>query len=87
MFPVSLKLSSSVRFRFKRYCTKATEERSAETLTSDNDEVYREETHRSDDDDEEKVEDGGSRRNVSYWSDALNLGIREPVYEVCDLSF
>ncbi|KAD7479666.1 hypothetical protein E3N88_02813 [Mikania micrantha] len=85
VFSVPSKVSSNGRFR--RYCAKSTEERAPETLTGDSDEIYRAETHRSSDD-EEKAEDGGYRRNVSYWSDALNLGIREPVYEVWNvLSF
>ncbi|PWA93988.1 Magnesium transporter MRS2/LPE10 [Artemisia annua] len=75
--------------RFKTYCTKSTEERSATEIFSnensdDDDDEYRE------DDVEEKVEDngvgggGGYRRSVS--SDALYLGIREPVYEVVEVS-
>ncbi|KAL8193649.1 hypothetical protein R6Q57_026784 [Mikania cordata] len=83
VFSVPSKVSSNGRFR--RCCVKSTEERAPETLTGDSDEIYREETHRSSDD-EEKAEDGGYRRNVSYWSDALNLGIREPVYEVVEVS-
>ncbi|KAK9061583.1 hypothetical protein SSX86_018766 [Deinandra increscens subsp. villosa] len=89
---VALRNSADILFpvpsstgRFRRYCTKSTEDRAAESIASDNDEVYREETSQSSDD-EEKVEDGGSRRNVSYLSDALNLGIREPVYEVVQVS-
>ncbi|KAF5770133.1 putative Mg2+ transporter protein, CorA-like/Zinc transport protein ZntB [Helianthus annuus] len=81
LFP---KISASGRFR--AWCTRSTEE----TLTSDNDEVYREDTEtdtrRSSDDDEDKAEDGGSRRNITYWSDSLNIGIREPVYEVVEVS-
>ncbi|KAJ0657246.1 putative Mg2+ transporter protein, CorA-like/Zinc transport protein ZntB [Helianthus annuus] len=78
------KISPAVRFR--AWCTRSTEE----TLTSDNDEVYREDTEtdtrRSSSDDEDKAEDGGFRRNVTYSSDSLNLGIREPVYEVVEVS-
>ncbi|KVI09302.1 magnesium transporter MRS2-11, chloroplastic isoform X2 [Cynara cardunculus var. scolymus] len=83
VFPVPLlKVLSTGRFNC---CTKSTQERAADTLTSDNDDDSREETHRSSDD-TEKVEDGGSRRNVSSMSDALNLGIREPIYEVVEVS-
>lgn len=80
LFPVISK--STVRFR--RYCTKSTEEIPAETFTTDNDDDddYREENHRRSDD-VDKVVDGGSRRNTTSLSDALNLGLREPVYEVC----
>ena len=77
--PVPLKVLSTARFKC---CAKSTEERAADTLTSDNDDYSSEETHRSSDD-TEKVEDDGSRRNMSSLSDALNLGIREPIYEVC----
>ncbi|KAI7736219.1 hypothetical protein M8C21_024132 [Ambrosia artemisiifolia] len=69
LFP--LKISTTGRYR--GWCTRSTEE----TLTNDNDEVYR---------DEDKVDDSSSRRNVSYSSDSLNLGIREPVYEVVEVS-
>lgn len=79
LFPVLPKFSSTVRFRCYG---KSTEEREVDTLTSDNDDDSRENSHQSPNN-VEKAEDGGSRRNVSSLSDALNLGIREPVYEVC----
>lgn len=82
VLPVPSKLSSTARFRC---CTKSTEEIEAETLTSDNDNDSREETRRSSGD-AEKVENGSPRKSVSSLSDALNLGIREPVYEVVEVS-
>ncbi|XP_042755284.1 magnesium transporter MRS2-11, chloroplastic isoform X2 [Lactuca sativa] len=82
LFPVLPKFSSTVRFRCYG---KSTEEREVDTLTSDNDDDSRENSHQSPNN-VEKAEDGGSRRNVSSLSDALNLGIREPVYEVVEVS-
>ncbi|XP_071738598.1 magnesium transporter MRS2-11, chloroplastic [Rutidosis leptorrhynchoides] len=82
MFPVQSRF-----VRFKLCCTKSTEERTPEATTSDDndgdEDDYREETQRSS---EDKVENGGLRRNVTSLSDGLNLGIREPVYEVVEVS-
>lgn len=72
LFPIPVKLLSNGR---SKHYTKSTEESTAETSTGDND----------DDDSGEfqKVTIGDSKRNVSSLSDALNLGSRDPVYEVC----
>ncbi|GKB72816.1 hypothetical protein Tco_0934228 [Tanacetum coccineum] len=64
---------------FKTYCTKSTEERATEIFANDDDE-YREDSRQSSGDVADNGSVGYPRRNLS--SDAaLNLGIREPVYE------
>ncbi|KAI3736766.1 hypothetical protein L2E82_26751 [Cichorium intybus] len=55
-------------------------EREAKTLTSHNDDDSREETPQTFGD-AEKVENGSPWKSVSSLYDALNLGIRKPVYE------
>ncbi|KAI3823282.1 hypothetical protein L1987_04716 [Smallanthus sonchifolius] len=83
LFPVQLKVLSTVRS--KRYA-KSTEESAEETSTGDNDdEDSGHDSYRSSDEFEKAVT-GGSKRNVSSLSDALNLGSRDPVYEVVEVS-
>ncbi|GJY98902.1 hypothetical protein Tco_0516332 [Tanacetum coccineum] len=68
---------------FKTYCTKSTEERATEIFANDDDnddDEYREDSRQSSGDVADNGSVGYPRRNLS--SDAaLNLGIREPVYE------
>ncbi|KAK1435108.1 hypothetical protein QVD17_00868 [Tagetes erecta] len=78
LFPVPQKVLSTVRS--KRYA-KSTEESAEETSVGDNDD----DSYRSSDEFEKAVT-GGSKRNVSSLSDALNIGSRDPVYEVVEVS-
>ncbi|KAL8227212.1 hypothetical protein R6Q57_017044 [Mikania cordata] len=83
LFPVPLKVLSTVSS--KRYA-KSTEESMEETSTGDNgDEDSGHDSYRSSEDFEKAVT-GGSKRNVSSLSDALNIGSRDPVYEVVEVS-
>lgn len=77
LFPVPLKVLSTVSC--KRYA-KSTEETSVGD--NDDDEDSGHDRYRNSDEFEKTVT-GASRRNVSSLSDALNIGSRDPVYEVC----
>ncbi|KAI3768357.1 hypothetical protein L2E82_18958 [Cichorium intybus] len=61
-------------------CRFSVQKREAKTLTSHNDDDSREETPQTSGD-AEKVENGSPWKSVSSLYDALNLGIRKPVYE------
>lgn len=78
LFPVPLEVLSTGRS--KRY-TKSTEDSRQETPAGDNDDDDIEETYPSSDD-FDKVTSSDSRKSISSLSDALNLGSRDPVYEV-----
>nr|XP_043614194.1 magnesium transporter MRS2-11, chloroplastic-like [Erigeron canadensis]XP_043614196.1 magnesium transporter MRS2-11, chloroplastic-like [Erigeron canadensis]XP_043614197.1 magnesium transporter MRS2-11, chloroplastic-like [Erigeron canadensis] len=92
LFPVPMEVFSTGRCK---HYTKSTEERAAETSAGSDgddqdsgDESYRSsdelsETSAGSDSDDH---DGGMKRNVSSLSDALNLGSRDPVYEVVEVS-
>jgi len=80
LFPIPLEVLSTGR---SKHSTKAKEESGHESPCGDiNDEDDSiEETYQSSDG-LEKVSSSDSRRSVSSLSDALNLGSRDPVYEV-----
>nr|GEW43329.1 magnesium transporter MRS2-11, chloroplastic-like [Tanacetum cinerariifolium] len=84
VMPFGLKMHQ----RFNTYCTKSTEERATEIFANDDDnddDEYREDSRQSSGDVADNGSVGYPRRNLS--SDAaLNLGIREPVYEVVEVS-
>ncbi|KVH90637.1 Magnesium transporter MRS2/LPE10, partial [Cynara cardunculus var. scolymus] len=78
LFPIPLEILSTGRS--KRY-VKSTEESTEETSAgNDDDDDSGEESYQSSDE-FDRITTGGSRRNVSSLSDALNLGSRDPVYE------
>ncbi|KAI3716559.1 hypothetical protein L1987_67519 [Smallanthus sonchifolius] len=83
LFPVQLKVLSTVRS--KRYA-KSTEESAEETSTGDKDDEDSGHDSYRISDEFEKAVTGVSKRNVSSLSDALNLGSRDPVYEVVEVS-
>lgn len=83
LFPIPLEVLSTGRS--KRY-TKSSEESRQETPTGNNDDDdSAAETYQSSDD-FEKVTASDSRRSILSLSDALNLGSRDPVYEVVEVS-
>ncbi|KAI7729121.1 hypothetical protein M8C21_002184 [Ambrosia artemisiifolia] len=82
LFPVPLKVLSTVRC--KRYA-KSTES-TDETSTNGDDDESGYDRLQSSDEFEKDVSGGISKRNVSSLSDALNIGSRDPVYEVVEVS-